>query len=330
MFSPSPPGDFPAAQALLDAAMAAGMRRQTLGLNSNAWRILNGVYSETPGIALDVYAGHLVLFAYHPSIRSLAPALAQPLCQALGAQSLTLKDRTQKSEAGREDSQLLWGEAPEIVWAQEGALRYRIELSHAFNVGLFLDTRPVRRWLAGQGPVRALNLFSYTCSLGLAAAATGGAVVNVDISKRYLAWGRENYQANGLDAGPECFRAMPSERFLDWAHSKAQRYDVVILDPPSFARHEGKTFALPRDYPRLAGKAAALLNPGGFLLAMTNYAAVSPETFKAWLIDAMPPSVISPSDWERIQPDPDFDVPSTWRRTEEGMLMGWRIQANSR
>lgn len=325
----SPPGDLRDVSRLLDAAVAAERRRSALELNSNAWRILNGVYSGTPGLALDVYAGHLVLFAYHPSLRALTPALAQPLCQALGARSLTLKDRTQKGEAGREGSQWLWGEAPEIVWAQEGALRFRIELAHPFNVGLFLDTRPVRRWLAEQGPKRVLNLFSYTCSLGLAAAAAGAATVNVDISKRYLTWGRENYQANGLSEGPESFRAMPSERFLDWAHSKGQRYDVVILDPPSFARHEGKTFALPRDYPRLAAKAAALLNPGGFLLAMTNYAAVSPETFKTWLIDALPPTVVSPSHWERIQPDPDFDVPSIWRRTEEGMLMGWRIQAQT-
>jgi 23S rRNA (cytosine1962-C5)-methyltransferase len=316
-------------QVWLRHALSARQRHVEVFKSTQAVRLLNGEYSETPGIALDWYAGHLIVFAYHPSVPEILVGVAEEWVLTLKALSLTLKDRTQKTDVGREKSRVLWGNPPESLWVTEDALRYRIELAHPFNVGLFLDTRLIRRELASRPAGRTLNLFSYTCSLGLAAAKGEGLggenTVNVDVSKRYLAWGRDNYRENGFTMGPEAFRSMSAERYLDWALAKGKIFDTVILDPPSFARFEGQTFSLPRDYPRLAAKAAALIAPGGTLFAMTNYAGVDPITLRMWLSEALPTEAWMHSTWSPIHPDVDFAPPEIWRATEEGMLIGWRI-----
>src|SRR5690606_17121779 len=133
---------------------------------------------------------------------------------------------------------------PESLVVREGDLAFRVEPRHPRNVGLFLDTRGLRASLAaGCAGERVLNLFCYTGSLGFAALAGGARdVVQVDVSARYLDWGRDNLALNGLPADRCAFKAMDSERYLDWALRKDRRFDRIILDPPVFSRFDGKVF----------------------------------------------------------------------------------------
>jgi 23S rRNA (cytosine1962-C5)-methyltransferase len=310
---------------LLDHIEKAWQSRADLRSTTNSLRIVNGLYSGWPGLVLDLYAEHLVLFAYAPQYRTLSQVEAGSIAARVGATSLTLKDRTQPGEAGREGSRLVFGSAPEVIEAEEHGLRYRIELAHPSNVGLFLDTRAVRGWLKVEAQGQVLNLFSYTCSLGVAAQAAGAETTNVDISKRYLAWGRENYQRNDLPDDPTSFRTMHAERYLDWALGKGQVFDMVVLDPPSFSRFEGKTFTLARDYARLVAKCAALIAPGGTLIAMANFSEASPARMREWILPGLVDKAWRHAEWSLIQPEADFDVPEVWRATDEGMLVGWRI-----
>lgn len=310
---------------LLDHIEKAWQSRAHLLATTDSLRIVNGLYSGWPGLVLDKYGEHLVLFAYAPQYRALSVAESSAIAAVVGAKSLTLKDRSQPGEAGREGSRLVFGEAPEVIEAVEHGLRYRIELAHPFNVGLFLDTRAVRGWLKTEAQGQVLNLFSYTCSLGVAAQAAGAETTNVDISKRYLAWGRENYQRNDLPDDPTAFRAMHAERYLDWALGKGQVFDMVLLDPPSFSRFEGKTFALARDYARLVAKCVSLLAPGGTLIAMANFSEASPARMREWIQPGLVDKAWRHAEWALIQPEADFDPPEAWRQTDEGMLVGWRI-----
>lgn len=300
---------------LIDILRKAWDRRAELRVRTDAFRLLNGAASGTPGLAIDVFAGWPVVYAYAADLDSRYPGLADALREVTGASGAALKDRADPDESGRDEGGILFGEVPERVEAEEASpggsrrLRFAIHLRHPRNVGLFLDTRPLReRLMAGCAGASVLNLFSYSCSLGLAAAAGGAAsVANVDVSARYLGWGKENLRLSGLPGDKVRFHRMDSEEFLDWAARKGRAYDAVILDPPSFSRADGKTFGFEKDYFRLLGKAAMLLAPGGSVYAVTNFGGIDGARFRARSAEALAASGRSARSLEPILPPEDFD-----------------------
>jgi len=129
-----------------------------------------------------------------------------------------------------------------------------------------------------------LNLFAYTCAFGIAAV-RGGArrVLNIDLSRSYLAWGQQNYELNELNVDARDF---VNGDALDWLGRFARRqqsFDLVIVDPPSFSTSRRGTFSAERDYARLTTAAARVVAPGGILLAATNHAGISGTRFDAVL-----------------------------------------------
>jgi 23S rRNA (cytosine1962-C5)-methyltransferase len=145
--------------------------------------------------------------------------------------------------------------------------------------------REVRAWVQQTAVDRTvLNLFAYTCGFGVCAR-RGGAqrVLNLDLSRAYLAWGQDNYALNDLAVDPRDF---VNGDALDWLARFARRqqtFDLVIVDPPSFSSTRRGAFAAERDYPRLAAAAARVVAPGGILLAATNHAGISGSRFDAVL-----------------------------------------------
>lgn len=289
---------------LIETVRKAWERRAALRGRTEAFRLLNGAASGVPGMAVDCFGSHLVVYAYDEGLVDRYPGLAEALREVTGAAGAVLIDRTAPDESGREEGRALFGGVPEIVTVAEGPapeaaagsrpLRFGIHLRHPRNVGLFLDTRPLRDRLREVGRGAAvLNLFSYSCSLGAAAAAGGAAsVTNVDVSARYLGWGRENFRLSGLPGESVKFVRMDGEAFLDWAARKDLRFDAVILDPPSFSRarlapSERKTFTFEKDYFRLLAKAAGRLHPGGRAYAVTNYGGITPARFRAGAEEAL-------------------------------------------
>jgi 23S rRNA (cytosine1962-C5)-methyltransferase len=186
--------------------------------------------------------------------------------------------RIHAKEAGRTPSKPLWGPSTEQVDALENGVHFVVQPSG----GLFLDMRDVRQWLRTQTQGRSvLNLFAYTCSFGVVAT-LGGAqrVVNLDLSRSYLDWGKRNYQLNGLLVAEQDFIYGDA---LDWLNRFAKRdtrFDIVIVDPPSFS---STPFSVTRDYPRLVASASRVVAPTGMLLAATNHAGTSDERFETWL-----------------------------------------------
>jgi 23S rRNA (cytosine1962-C5)-methyltransferase len=123
---------------------------------------------------------------------------------------------------------------------------------------------------------KVLNCFSYTCSFGVYATAAGAReVVNTDISKKILERGKMNYRLNGFSPRDEEFVKADSSFYLTRALKKGNSFDVIILDPPSFARGGTQVFQVKRDLPQLIAMATAVLNPGGKLLISTNYSEIS-------------------------------------------------------
>jgi len=284
-------------------------RRRKLMDRTDAFRLLNGAASGAPGLIVDHFAGWLVAYAYAKEPFLLRPGYAEVLAETTGAGGLSLIDRGAKDEAGRDEGRMLLGEAPEAAEVREGTLRFRVYPRHPRNVGLFLDTRKLRESLAEACTgLDVLNLFAYSCSLGIAAAAGGAATVaNVDVSARYLGWGKDNLALNGLPADRMRFVKMDSGKYLEWAAKKGMAFDAIILDPPSFARNQAGTFSFAKDYFRLAGACARLLRPGGTLYAMTNYGGIAPARFRARLDEVLRAESRSPVSLERIALPEDFD-----------------------
>ncbi len=153
----------------------------------------------------------------------------------------------------------------------EGKRNYYVNLHDYLDTGLFLDHRPIRNQFQKSNQGTFLNLFSYTCSVGLAAALGGASTTNVDISKTYLEWGRDNYKLNHLN--PSDHQFIHSD-VLAWIDSCRKKYDVIFLDPPSFSnskRMEAKSFDVLRDQDSLVEACLNLLNPGGTLYFSNNH-----------------------------------------------------------
>jgi 23S rRNA (guanine2445-N2)-methyltransferase / 23S rRNA (guanine2069-N7)-methyltransferase len=182
---------------------------------------------------------------------------------------------------------------------REGAYRFEVNLSDYLDTGLFLDMRQVRRKLAelSKGK-RVLNLFAYTCSATVYAAASGArSSTSVDLSNTYLEWGRRNLELNGL-GGPE--HHLERADCLRWLKETSQRFDVALLAPPVFSRSKGMdgTLDLRRDVDELVRRTTELLAPGGKLLFTTHAPDVAPSPLPGLHLEEISRQTVPP-DFQR-------------------------------
>jgi 23S rRNA (cytosine1962-C5)-methyltransferase len=201
-------------------------------------------------------------------------------------QSNTLVDPRKESLAPSEPAR---GErAPDPLVVREWGLSYRVRLGDGLKTGIFLDQRDNRRRIRdlARGK-RVLNLFAYTCGFTVAAAAGGATeTVSIDASKSALAWGKENLEANGLFTPSHAFVDVDVFEWLKIAGKRRDRYDIVVLDPPSYATTKTSRFSAADDYADLAARALAVVAPGGRLLACTNHKGISVRSFRKRMHEA--------------------------------------------
>jgi 23S rRNA (cytosine1962-C5)-methyltransferase len=202
----------------------------------------------------------------------------------------------------------VWGDARGEEAVVENGVSYLVRPRMGLSVGLFLDMREVRDWLRARSEGHSvLNLFAYTCSLGVCASMAGARrVVNVDVSRSYLDWGKANYAANGLAVDGRDFIYGDAFDWLNRFTRRSQAFDVVIVDPPSFS---STPFSVTRDYPRLVAAAARVVAPTGVLLAATNHAQTPDARFDAWLREGLTAASRNAREVSRWhEPSVDFPV----------------------
>ena len=178
-----------------------------------------------------------------------------------------------KKNEQREKPQLLFGDGRQNVEtiATEAFLSYKIDFSAGYSVGLFIDQRENRRYVKHVAPRRLLNCFAYTCSFSVVAASVGAATVNVDLSKKSLERGRENFALNSLPTAGHRFIADDVIEVLPRLARRGENFDMIILDPPTFSRsHRGKTFHVESDFENLLSLALELAARDGRILLSTN------------------------------------------------------------
>jgi 23S rRNA (cytosine1962-C5)-methyltransferase len=262
--------------------------RLTASRETTAYRLFDGSGDGLAGISVDRYGPAAVLGVYEDSGWQDAAITdaAETILAALGPSGLEAvyvkrfsRDRSRLGGRAPAESTSPTPRAgkpqPEALIITEHGVRYEVRLHDGFSTGLFLEHRAHRRVLAERGITRALNLFAYTCAFSVPLAASGAHVTNVDVSARYLDWGRRNHALNGLDASPVRYARMDSMAYLTYAaRHPEERFDLVILDPPTFSagdRRRGvKPWKATTGYPTLLQSAARVLMPNGCIFAATN------------------------------------------------------------
>jgi 23S rRNA (cytosine1962-C5)-methyltransferase len=156
----------------------------------------------------------------------------------------------------------------------EAGLRYGLDFAAGYSAGFFIDQRANRARLRELRPKRLLNTFAYTCSFSVVAAKAGAETVSVDLSRRSLTRGEGNFRRNGLDpAAGHKFIADDVLAVLPRLARRGEKFDVIILDPPTFSRNEsGEAFQVQRDFDRLVALAIEVAAPGAKILLSVNHA----------------------------------------------------------
>jgi 23S rRNA (cytosine1962-C5)-methyltransferase len=173
----------------------------------------------------------------------------------------------------REPPGLIFGDPAENLRtiATERHLKFGIDFSAGFSPGLFPDQRENRSYVRHITPKRLLNCFAYTCSFSVAAAYVGATTLNIDLSKKSLARGRDNFALNSLPTMGHRFIADDVIELLPRLARKGEKFDVVILDPPTFSRSpRGKTFHVEGDFEKLLIDALELTERDSHVLLSTN------------------------------------------------------------
>ena len=155
--------------------------------------------------------------------------------------------------------------------ATERYLKFGIDFGTGYSPGLFLDQRENRRYVRHIAPKRLLNCFAYTCSFSVYAACNRASTLNIDLSKKYLSRGRENFALNNLSTFGHRFIRDDVRSVLSRLARRGEKFDAIILDPPTFSRSpEGKTFQVQHDFENLLISALAVAQRGARVLVSTN------------------------------------------------------------
>ena len=191
--------------------------------------------------------------------------------------------------------------APESFVVRENGLSFEISFNEGYSVGIFLDQRDNRRKLltghvgvdfplygATQKGREVLNTFAYTCAFSVCAARGGARVTSVDLSKKYLEWGKRNFALNQLDPSEHDFIYGDVFDWMGRLAKKGRSFDVVLIDPPTFSRSkEFGVLRVERDFSRFIEKALWLLRPDGVLFCASNASEWRPENFLAEIRNAI-------------------------------------------
>ena len=218
-----------------------------------------------------------------------------------------------KKNEERETPKLLSGSQSESLQtvATENRLKFGIDFGAGYSVGLFVDQRENRRFVQQPKPKRLLNCFAYTCSFSVAAASVGATTVNVDLSKKSLERGRLNFALNDLSTDGHKFIADDVRPVLQRFARRGEKFDMVILDPPTFSRTKGgKAFHVEKDFEELIAKSLELAERGAHVLLSTNC-----ETLSEQALDRMARYALKLSrrsgNFHRQPPPADFPVGTT-------------------
>jgi 23S rRNA (cytosine1962-C5)-methyltransferase len=265
-------------------------------------RLVHGENDGLPGVVVDLYGKFAVLKLYSAGLAPHRAEIVEALRGEIALEGVYGRDEEAQEDPDGDDSRsedetgraprgrVLFGrEPPEQVVVRENGVVLAVDVRAGQKTGFFLDQREnrfaLRRYAGGVG--NALNCFSYTGGFSLALALHGAArVTSVDRDAGALLLARKNFELNGLDPEAHAFVASDVLEDLAARRERAERFDLVVLDPPAYAKTQKAVPAAIDGYASLHRAALAVLRPGGILATASCSARVAPEEFLSAIREA--------------------------------------------
>ncbi|WP_181146585.1 MULTISPECIES: class I SAM-dependent rRNA methyltransferase [Streptococcus] len=248
---------------------------------TTAFRLFNQEGDGFGGLTVDLYGDYAVFSWYNSYVYQIRKVISEAFRQVF-PEVLGTYEKIRFKGLDYESAHVYGQEAPDFFTVLENGVLYQVFMNDGLMTGIFLDQHEVRGSLVdGLAMGKSLlNMFSYTAAFSVAAAMGGASqTTSVDLAKRSRELSQAHFQANGISTGDHRFIVMDVFEYFKYAKRKDLTYDVIVLDPPSFARNKKQTFSVAKDYYKLISQSLEILNPGGIIIASTNAANVSRQKF---------------------------------------------------
>ena len=248
---------------------------------TTAFRLFNQEGDGFGGLTVDLYGDYAVFSWYNSYVYQIRQTISEAFRQVF-PEVLGTYEKIRFKGLDYESAHVYGQEAPEFFTVLENGVLYQVFMNDGLMTGIFLDQHEVRGSLVdGLAMGKSLlNMFSYTAAFSVAAAMGGASqTTSVDLAKRSRELSQAHFQANGISTDDHRFIVMDVFEYFKYAKRKGLTYDVIVLDPPSFARNKKQTFSVAKDYHKLISQSLEILNPGGIIIASTNAANVSRQKF---------------------------------------------------
>ena len=248
---------------------------------TTAFRLFNQEGDGFGGLTVDLYGDYAVFSWYNSYVYQIRKVIVEAFRQVF-PEVLGAYEKIRFKGLDYESSHVYGQEAPEFFTVLENGVLYQVFMNDGLMTGIFLDQHEVRGSLVDGLTMgkSLLNMFSYTAAFSVAAAMGGASqTTSVDLAKRSRELSEAHFQANGLSTDDHRFIVMDVFEYFKYAKRKGLTYDVIVLDPPSFARNKKQTFSVSKDYHKLISQSLEILNPEGIIIASTNAANVSRQKF---------------------------------------------------
>jgi 23S rRNA (cytosine1962-C5)-methyltransferase len=293
---------------------AARWRRGVLPSGpDDCMRLFSGDAEGVPALNAERYGPFIVLTSYSAVTDSMTDDVVRAFGEVWRPRGIYLRRRRQPSVPNRpkEPGALVFGEAaPSELVVTEGNIRFAVDVTAPVGTGLYVDMRNGRARLAGLAAGRrVLNCFSYTGAFSVVAAMHGAReVISVDVAARAHTRARRNCSLNAVESRGVALEFITGDTLATIARlaGKGRRFDLVVLDPPTFASGKGRGFAAAKDYVDLMAAAAEVTAPNGIVLAACNTAKLSWGEFERALGRGAWQANRAALLLERITQPPDF------------------------
>ncbi len=254
---------------------------------TTAYRWIFGENDGLPGLVVDLY-GDDRSQGYWAVVKTYASSLMRIRKWVMDALSAFIELRGIVDRSGEGWSMLAGSPPPQEMIIREHGHYFAVDVLRGQKTGFFLDQRDNRltiaHWSRGK---EVLNLFSYTGGFSVYAAQAGARqVVSIDSSAAAIATAKHNFHLNGLDTSGHEFIVADAFELLQRYYGQGRRFDLIIVDPPSFARARHQLSTASNAYRKLNALAMRCLRPGGVLATSSCTAQVSPQLFRTILADA--------------------------------------------
>ncbi len=291
--------------------------------STTAFRLFNAQGDGQAGLTIDYFDGYCLITWFNTDIYKQKNEIVKSLNSLMNFKGIYQKKKfnsTDKDTNPSDSDDFICGtKAPEPLIVKENNVNFAIYLDDGAMVGVFLDQREVRKTIRDKysNKKTMLNTFSYTGAFSVFSSLGGASkTTSVDLAKRSLPKTKEQFEINNIDSSKQDIIVQDVFAYFKYAIKKNITYDLVVVDPPSFARTKKMSFSVSKDYVKLLKEVIQITSKHGTIVASTNYANLSMWTFRDFIAQAFKELNLKYKIEETFSLPKDFRVSDSFREGE--------------